>query len=71
MTLLNNRLATVQAVMDRLGITRARAYELTRNGEFSDFLVVIGERQYRYRPDGLEEYILRGGKVRAEDLATV
>jgi hypothetical protein len=47
---------------DELGITTHRAYHLTRLGEFDDFLVEIGERQYRYRPEGLAAYIERGGK---------
>lgn len=49
-------------VGQRLDVKTRRVYELSRNGEFDDFLVRIGEKQYRYKPDGLERYISRGGR---------
>ena len=55
------KLMKVEAVAEHLGISKWRAYELTRTGAFDDFLVVVGPRQYRYRPDGLAEFVRRGG----------
>ena len=62
MVLSNERLLNAKAVGDRLGIPKSRVYQLTREGEFADFVVEIGRRQYRYKLEGLEEYIERGGR---------
>lgn len=59
-----DRLHNIQELAGRLGIGVQRAYKLAREGEFDDFVVRLGERQYRFRPDGLSEYIQRGGKRR-------
>ena len=56
------RLVKADHVSYRLGIPLPRTYQLTRDGEFDDFVVRIGEKQYRYRLDGLLEYIARGGR---------
>lgn len=57
-----NRLKTAAEVAAALGLTKFRVYELTRMGEFDDFVVRIGERQYRFSPDGLASYIAQGGR---------
>jgi sugar-specific transcriptional regulator TrmB len=56
------RLKKAEEVAERLGISRYRVYDLTRRGVFDSFLVAITDRQYRYDPQGLEDYIRRGGK---------
>jgi len=58
----HSRLLKAIEVGDKLGIIKARTYQLTREGEFDEFLVKVGDRQYRYRPDGLADYIARGGR---------
>lgn len=55
------RLRNAGEVAAELGITKHRVYQLTREGEFDAFLVEIGERQYRYDPEGLATYIRNGG----------
>ncbi len=57
------RLLRVKDVADRLGVTVARVYEMSRAGELP-FLVRIGERTYRYNPELLTEWIASGGSGR-------
>ena len=56
------RLKKAQEVAEVLGIRLARVYALYRQGEFNDFVVRVGEKQLRFRTDGLEAYIARGGR---------
>ena len=63
-----NRLKNAAEVAAELGISRYRVYQLTREGEFDAFVVEIGERQYRYSPEGLANYI-RGGGRRSKQIA--
>ena len=56
------KLLKAKQVAKAIDTETARVYQLTREGEFDDFVVKIGVRQLRYRPDGLAEYIARGGR---------
>ncbi len=58
----SNRLLTASELAERLYVALPSVYVLTRNGEFDEFLVRIGEKTYRYDPAGLESYIARGGR---------
>lgn len=62
------RLLKATELAERTGKPLASIYDLTRKGEFDEFLVCIGDKpSYRYRPDGLDAYIARGGrKARTE-----
>jgi excisionase family DNA binding protein len=59
-----NKLKTAAEVADILQIAKSAVYRYTRNGEFRDFAVAVGNK-YRYRPDGLERY-LDGGAIKAD-----
>jgi hypothetical protein len=65
----NLRLLTADEVGKVLNKPKGVIYKLTRDGEFDQFLVAIGARSYRYRPDGLEVYISRGGRAVQEKTA--
>lgn len=59
----DTKLKKAKEVARELDKPLASIYELTRKGEFDEFLVCIGEKpSYRYRPDGLVAYIARGGR---------
>ncbi len=58
----SRRLLTARELAERLGKPLAGIYELTRNGEFDEFLVRIGAKSYRYDPAGFEAWIARGGR---------
>jgi len=59
----NTRLMTAKEVGDVINKKLGEVYRLTRDGEFDDFLVKIGVKPtYRYRPDGLNDYLQRGGR---------
>lgn len=59
-----NRLLTAEDMATVLNKGLAQVYKLTREGEFDDFLVKIGAKPtYRFRPDGLTDYLRRGGRV--------
>jgi len=60
------RLKRAQDLAEILGVSLARVYALYRQGEFDDFAVKIGQKQIRFRPDGLEAYIARGGRNGAQ-----
>lgn len=62
-----HRLKKASEVAEALGVSKFRVYELTRSGVFDSFLVEIGERQYRYDPVGLADYIRRGGSRSSKD----
>ena len=65
----NYRLLTASDLAKILNKNIGQVYRLTREGEFDDFLVKIGEKPtYRYRPDGLNEYLQRGGRRQESQL---
>ena len=66
---MEQRLKRAQELADLLGIDVKAVYRYTRNGEFDAFLVKVGHKpQYRYRPEGLAEYLKNGGsKVKATE----
>ncbi len=56
------RLKTARDLADIMGVDLKAVYRYTRRGEFDSFLVKIGAKpQYRYRTEGLEEYLQNGG----------
>lgn len=63
---INNMLLKAEEVAELMGIPKARVYKLSREGEFAGILVKVGERQFRYRKDGLAAYIEQGGRVEKE-----
>lgn len=65
-----DRLLTVNKVAEILGLKPARVYELSREGKLP-FLVRIGERQYRYRELGLQNWLLTGGNADAKREAEI
>ena len=56
---MNTKLLTVREVSEILGLKPARVYELTREKLLP--FVLIGERQYRYSPNAIADFINRGG----------
>ncbi len=64
------RLLTAQDLADVINKNLGQVYRLTREGEFDDFLVKIGAKPtYRFRPDGLNEYLQRGGRLTENSVA--
>jgi hypothetical protein len=62
------KLKTAPELAAELGMKVNAVYRYTREGEFDEFLVKVGDKpQYRYRPDGLAEYIRRGGSKSATE----
>lgn len=59
------KLLNVREVAEILNLKPARIYELSREGKLP-FLVKIGDRQYRYHPQGLERYMANGGNRERE-----
>jgi hypothetical protein len=60
----NYKLLRAKDVGHVINANVGQVYRLTREGEFDDFLVKIGAKpSYRYRPDGLTEYLQRGGRT--------
>lgn len=53
------KLMTVKEVSEILGLKPARVYELTREKRLP--FVLLGERQYRYSPAAIENFINTGG----------
>lgn len=58
---MTNKLLTVNEVSEILGLKPARVYELTRERHLP--FVLLGERQYRYSANAIEEFINRGGNL--------
>lgn len=54
------KLLTVKEVSQIMDLKPARIYELSRLGKLP-FLIKIGDRQYRYSPNGLQRYMDNGG----------
>lgn len=57
---MQNRLLNVNEVASILDLKPARIYELSREGKLP-FLVRIGDRQYRYHAQGLQNWLMNGG----------
>jgi len=55
------RLGNADEVAEILGIPKRSVYERSRSGAFDGFLVVLGDRPYRYDLLKLEEFIRNGG----------
>ncbi len=64
MVIESSKLLTAKDLGDVINKNVGQVYRLTREGEFDEFLVKIGAKPtYRYRPDGLQEYLQRGGRL--------
>lgn len=57
---MQNKLLDVNEVASILDLKPARIYELSREGKLP-FLVRIGDRQYRYHAQGLQNWLMNGG----------
>ena len=62
---MRQKLLTVKEVSEILDLKPARIYELTREKKIP--FVQIGERQYRYSEDALQNWIERGGNQNDEN----
>jgi excisionase family DNA binding protein len=58
------RLLTVKEVGEILNLKPARIYELTREKKIP--FIQIGERQYRYSRQAIENFIAQGGNQEKE-----
>ena len=63
---MTQKLLTVKEVSEILDLKPARIYELTREKKIP--FVQIGERQYRYSPVALQNWIENGGNQAGERL---
>lgn len=58
------KLGRADQVAVRLDVDIQRVYELTRRGQLP--AIKLGERQYRYDMDRIEEWIKRGGATQPQ-----
>jgi excisionase family DNA binding protein len=61
------KLLTAKEVAEALGVGMARVYELSRQGMLP-FLVKLGDRQYRYHEQGMQEWLSKGGNAEKEEV---
>lgn len=57
------RLLKAEQVAEQWGLSVQRVYELSRKGEIP--VVRLGDRQYRYSADELENFVKSGGRAEA------
>ena len=60
----SEKLLTTQEVAELFGVKDQRVWQLVREKKLK--AVVLGERQYRFNPRSIEEYVANGGNQESE-----
>jgi len=58
---MTKQMLVADEVAEILRVDRQRVYSLTREGDFEGVVVKLGDRQYRYDSQALQDWIAQGG----------